>query len=62
VVGAHAEDAAQDDHQRGQRDGGDLQPEAGAGVDDLAQLDADEAAEAGTPVDAGGGVGGDRGG
>ena len=44
-----------DDHDDdGERDGGDLQPEAGAGVDDLAQLDGDEAAEAGARVDAGG--------
>ena len=49
-----------DDHdERGDRHGGDLQPEAGAGVDDLAQLDGDEAAEARARVDAGG-VDGDR--
>ena len=45
---------AQDDDQGGERDCGDLHPEAGAGVEDLAQLDGDEAAEAGAGVDAGG--------
>ena len=54
-----AGDEAGDDDDRGDRDHGDLQPEAGAGVEHLAQLDGDEAAEAGARVDAGG-VHGDR--
>ena len=54
VVRRVADDRADDDDDHGDRDGGDLEPEAGAGVDHLAQLDGDEAAEAGARVDAGG--------
>src|SRR6476469_9118938 len=50
VAGEHA--GAHNEH--GERHHGDLQPEAGPGVDHLAQLDRDEAAEAGARVDAGG--------
>ena len=54
VVRRVADEQADDHGDHGERDGGDLQPEAGAGVDHLAQLDGDEAAEAGARVDAGG--------
>ena len=49
-----ADEQADDHDDHGERHHGDLQPEAGPGVDHLAQLDGDEAAEAGARVDAGG--------
>src|SRR3954466_976642 len=49
---AHEQADDHDDH--GERDHGHLQPEAGPGVEHLAQLDGDEAAEARAGVDAGG--------
>jgi hypothetical protein len=54
VLGGVADRERDDHEQRREHDGRHLHPEAGAGVDDLAQLDGDEPAEAGTRVDAGG--------
>ena len=54
VVRRIADEQADDHDERGERHHGDLQPEAGPGVDHLAQLDGDEAAEAGARVHAGG--------
>src|SRR4051812_31335267 len=49
-----ANEQADDHDDDGERHHGDLEPEAGPGVDHLAQLDGDEAAEARARVDAGG--------
>src|SRR3954464_4038913 len=55
VVRRVADEQADDHDDHGERHHGDLKPEAGPGVDHLAQLDGDDAAEAGARVDAGGG-------
>ena len=47
VVRPVADEQADDHDDHGERHHGDLEPEAGPGVDHLAQLDGDEAAEAG---------------
>jgi len=52
VVCRLADDGTDDHDEHSERDGGDLQPEAGAGVDHLAQLDGGQPGEAGAGMDA----------